>query len=140
MITTPAPSVRASLRELSKDYASMADSERYPAMATLFSTKGRLVSPSGTTVGHDALARAFSGLSRYESTFHMLGQSRYWQDQETIRGEIYCQAHHFSASTKMTMFIRYEDSYEAAGDSWLFSERVVLVSATTRSDLDPPTP
>ena len=71
-------------------------------------------------------------LTRYDRTFHFVGNHRYWRNGDTASGEVYCLAHHLSTdtdgATDFVMLIRYLDRYrrEPAGP-WLIEDRLLRV-------------
>jgi ketosteroid isomerase-like protein len=80
--------------------------------------------------GHEALGAIPDMLSRYDKTFHFLGNHRYSVDGDTASGEVYCMAHHLTndvhGATDFIMLIRYLDTYRKGADgAWRIAAREV---------------
>ena len=135
------------LRSLSYRYASAADNKEFEAMAALFGSSGRLVTPRGTRTGEAEIAEALAGLGRYDRTFHLVGQVRVFVgDHGEPAGETYCTARHFTQPdadgpiTDVVMHIRYHDQFVAdpsGPNRWTFGERRLDVVATGTQQLQP---
>ena len=128
----------AELRALAESYAHGADRRDRDAFLSAFHPDARLLvftnsdddEPRGVREGHEALGAIPDMLSRYDKTFHFLGNHRYSVDGDTASGEVYCMAHHMTTdihgATDFVMLIRYLDSYRRdPGGAWRISEREV---------------
>jgi ketosteroid isomerase-like protein len=126
------------LRALAESYAHGADRRDPAAFLSAFHPDARLLvftdsdddEPRGVREGHEALGAIPDMLSRYDKTFHFLGNHRYSVDGETATGEVYCMAHHLTndahGATDFIMLIRYLDSYRKGADgAWRSAEREV---------------
>ena len=126
------------LRALAESYAHGADRRDRDAFLSAFHADGRLTvftntddpEPRSVRQGHEELAAIPDLLSRYDKTFHFLGNHRYSVDGDTASGEVYCIAHHLTTdphgATDFVMLIRYEDSYRRdPGGEWRIAARVV---------------
>lgn len=128
----------AELRALAFAYAHGADRNDPQTFLAAFHPDARLViyadaadpSPRGVRTGTEELAAVPGMLTRYERTFHFVGNHRYEVEGDDARGEIYCLAHHLSTSeghhTDAVMHIRYLDHYTRGPDgAWRIAEREV---------------
>ncbi|HUO49373.1 MAG TPA: nuclear transport factor 2 family protein, partial [Acidimicrobiales bacterium] len=85
--------------------------------------------PGRTLRGHDELAEVVVRIARYDTTFHLLGQTRVTEvDGTAARAETYCVAHHWRALEGRTedtvLYIRYEDDYRLGADgAWRLRAR-----------------
>jgi len=133
------PDDRRDLTELCHRYASCADTRDFDAMGALFAEDAVLVSVHGGREGRDAIVAAMRGLSRYDRTFHLLGQIRHWvDDRGVVCGEAYCIAHHFNAGADRTqdrvMYIRYDDEFVRNDGVWTFARRTLDVAWAGHED------
>jgi hypothetical protein len=92
--------------------------------------------------GHDELRRIPGVLARYRRTFHMVGNRLYEADGDTVRGEVYCMAHHLSdgegGPSDFVMYIRYLDRYAPGeGGEWRIVSRQVRTEWTETRPVDP---
>jgi SnoaL-like domain len=150
----PTPEERAALRELAERYAAGIDrrdtelflSAFHPEQGQLFVfDPSEAPEPRGTRRGRDELADVITLIARYDTTFHMLGNSRYDVAGDTASGEVYCIAHHLDANpsnegdarTDRVMFIRYRDEYGLGEQGWRIIERRVLVDWTETRRVEP---
>ena len=128
----------AELRALAENYAHGADRRDREAFLSAFHPDARLLvftnsddaEPRGVRQGHEALGAIPDMLSRYDKTFHFLGNHRYSVEGDTASGEVYCMAHHLTndvhGATDFIMLIRYLDSYRREpGGAWRIAERQV---------------
>jgi len=119
-------------------YAHGADRNDPQTFLSAFHPDGRLLifadsadpSPRAVRTGADELAAVPGMLTRYERTFHFVGNHRYELEGDGARGEIYCLAHHLSTNgerhTDSVMHIRYLDRYRRDPDgAWRIAEREV---------------
>lgn len=125
------------LAELSHRYASFVDSRRFGEVGDLFTVDAVLVTPAGQRVGRAEVAAAMHGLTRYERTFHLVGQIRHWVDGDTVRGETACVAHHFTtaedgATGDKVMCIRYHDDVVQEDGVWRLARRTLDVVWTAQ--------
>ena len=128
---------RQALAELVAAYARGCDRRRPEEVAALYTDDGGFaivdagVEPLEIS-GYDRMVSGFSRLSRYEHTFHMLGQQTVVLDGDHATGEAYCLAHHVERAddgsrSVMIMHIRYQDRYARTGDGWKFEHRTLMV-------------
>lgn len=117
---------REELHQLVIRYASAVDRREFETIGSLFTSAGVLVAPQGERRGRDQIVAAMRGLTRYRATFHLVGQSRVWEEGPAVAGETYCVAHHFrhgsGAPGDHVMFIRYLDTFAHDGE-WRFARR-----------------
>jgi hypothetical protein len=88
-----------------------------------------------TRTGHEEIGAIPSMISRYEKTFHFLGNHLYRITGDEAEGEVYCTARHLSLGINggldFIMVIRYQDQYRRDTDeNWLIADRLVLVDWT----------
>jgi len=120
---------RHELSLLAIRYASAVDDRDFATVGALFAADGELMAGAGEPRrGRDAIVAAMRGIERYDSTFHHLGQIHQWvADDGSVRGEVYCIAHHFTASESGTsdrvMYLRYADTFVTEDDRWCFAQR-----------------
>jgi hypothetical protein len=140
------------LRALAAHYANAVDDGNSEEFAAVFLPDAQLIVQQGDSVmsdrsGHDKLARVpqFTR-SRFDRTFHFLGQSLYDIGASDATGVVYCLAHHLNRNefggTDHVMHIRYRDNYrrDAAG-VWKIARRLVMIEWTeTRTANSPPPP
>jgi hypothetical protein len=137
---------RAALGELVAAYARAADRRQAEESAALFVEDGSYTIVDGdaepiTVAGRERMARGFARLSRYESTFHHVGQQSLVLDGDRATGETYCLAHHVERADNgsrsvMIMHIRYQDSYVRTPQGWRFEQRVLMVDWRETRPLD----
>jgi len=124
---------RLALTDLAGLYASLVDARDFAALGGLFTDDAVLVTTAGQRRGRDEILDAMRGLERYESTFHVVGQTRHWREGTATFGETACVAHHWRARDGVTrdhvMFIRYHDTF-ARGARWRFARRELEVVRT----------
>ena len=141
----PDPATTDRLRTLAADYAAAVDERDAEALRRLFTDDATLTVRDLVT-GHEHShqgAEAIGGIAhvlatRYSTTFHLLGQSRYrLLDARTASGEVRCEAHHHvgaigTDAVDRVMYIRYLDEYVAGDrDGWRISSRTVEVQFVT---------
>ena len=128
---------RQALAELVAAYARGCDRRRPEEVASLYTPDGGFaivdagVEPMEIS-GHDRMVAGFSRLSRYEHTFHLLGQQTVDLDGDRATGECYCLADHVEVAddgsrSVMIMHIRYQDRYARTADGWKFEHRTLMV-------------
>jgi hypothetical protein len=88
-----------------------------------------------TRTGHEEIGVIPSVISRYEKTFHFLGNHLCRITGDEAEGEVYCTARHLSlgihGGLDFIMLIRYQDQYRRDPDqNWLIADRLVLVDWT----------
>lgn len=86
--------------------------------------------PQSVRQGHEDLGTIPELLTRYDKTFHFVGNHRYTVDGGAAAGEVYCMAHHLTndghGATDFVMLIRYIDTYRKGADgAWRIAERAV---------------
>jgi hypothetical protein len=125
------------LRALADSYAHAADRNERDTFLSVFHPDARLVvfdpdgeEPRSVREGHEALGAIPGLLSRYDKTFHFVGNHRYAVDGDSASGEVYCIAHHRShdehGASDFVMLIRYLDAYRRDDSgAWRIAERVV---------------
>ena len=141
MIDDPAPTdpggltvaERLALTDLVGRYASLVDARDLQALGTLFTADAVLVTTGGERRGRDEILDAMRGLERYDTTFHLVGQTRHWRDGDATLGEAACIAHHWrlreGVGRDHIMFIRYHDTFAREG-AWRFARRELEVVRT----------
>jgi hypothetical protein len=127
----------AQLRRLAVSYARGVDRRDRALFLSAFHPDATLTVPSTTVPagrvlrGHDQIGRVIEAITRFDRTFHLLGQAAYEPPDEgldpkgTARGEVYCIAHHWHPRT--IMYIRYSDIYLQNDSGWLITARRVVV-------------
>ena len=147
---------RQALADLVTAYARGCDRRRPEEVASLYTDDGGFAIVDAGSVpereagvepieisGYDRMVAGFSRLSRYEHTFHMLGQQTVDLDGDRATGECYCLAHHVEIAddgsrSVMIMHIRYQDRYARTADGWKFEHRTLMVDwRETRPLVDP---
>ena len=133
----------AALQKLAVAYARGVDRRDRALFLSAFHHRATLTVPSGEVLrGHDQIGDVTETISRYDRTFHFLGQSAYEPPDEgldpkgTASGEVYCIAHHWThGRPAWVMYIRYHDIYRRYDDSgWLIAARRVVVDWEGRHD------
>ncbi|MCW2933156.1 MAG: hypothetical protein JWM19_4118 [Actinomycetia bacterium] len=130
----------AQLRRLAVSYARGVDRRDRALFLSAFHPHATLTVPSGQVLrGHDEIGRVTEAIARFGTTFHFLGQSAYeppddgLDPQDTARGEVYCIAHHWTEGRlALTMYIRYQDTYQRGDTGWLITARHVVVDAQAK--------
>ncbi len=79
---------------------------------------------------------------RYDKTFHLLGNHRYWRDGLGTHGEVYGTASHLERSPHgvivFVMHLRYLDDYvRSGGGSWVIQDRRLVVEWTQVAPANP---
>jgi hypothetical protein len=128
---------RAALADLVAGYARAADRRLADESAALFVEDGSYSIVDGgaepiRVEGRERMARGFARLSRYEATFHHVGQQTVALAGDRATGETYCIAHHVERAddgsrSVMVMHIRYQDTYVRTLEGWRFEERILMV-------------
>jgi hypothetical protein len=128
---------RQALAQLVAAYARGCDRRRPEEVAALYTEGGgfAIVDTGAEPLeisGYDRMVSGFSRLSRYEHTFHLLGQQTVDLDGDRATGECYCLAHHVEVAddgsrSVMTMHIRYQDRYARTPGGWKFEHRTLMV-------------
>ena len=147
MASTPLDD-RVALVDLVAAYARECDQCHPDEIAALFTDDGgfTVIRPDAEPTevrGRDRLVSAFAGLSRYEHTFHHVGQQTVELDGDRATGDTYCIAHHVEAAADgsrsvMAMHIRYQDRYARTAGGWRFEFRTLLVDWTETRPLASP--
>jgi uncharacterized protein (TIGR02246 family) len=127
---------RAVLRHLVDAYAQHVDGRHADAVASLFTTDGRLVSYLGSDPeapivrqGRQEIATALvAGLERYIATTHIVGGQVVALEADVATGDTVCLAHHLyevagGARRMLVMAVRYTDRYARQEGGWGFAER-----------------
>ncbi len=138
------------LRRLAVVYARAVDRRDVDAFLSVFAEDATLAvfgraddpEPRSVRTGHDELAVIpGTGMDRYVSTTHLLGQSDYAIDGASATGEVHCVAHHRTlgpAPSDRVLYIRYDDSYRRDGAGlWTITARRVLVDWAERRPIEP---
>jgi ketosteroid isomerase-like protein len=129
------------LRALAFRYASALDRREREELLSVFCPDAilRVIrrNPDGgervsIRTGHRQVGEIIDVISRYDGTFHFVGNQLYEVRGDEASGEVYCLAHHFARNdrggTDVVMFIRYHDLYRRVADgAWLVAERDVRV-------------
>ena len=131
---------RLAIRELVEAYAHCADRRDAKGQMALFTADTHFVvymnakdpTPSQDLHSREALAPVFAALNQYYATTHFVGQSTILSLSDgRATGEAYCLAHHVTVDggkrRLMVASLRYLDTFEKTGDTWLFSERLLYV-------------
>lgn len=115
------------LRQLVERYAAGCDHRDADLLRSVFAD-GAVVNvhrsdrPSTMTMPGD-VDRIPTGLSRYDATFHLVGNHRCDVNGDIATGETYCVAHHVTGTEDFVMTIRYEDQYTRTADGWRIKQR-----------------
>lgn len=139
MTTTLTAEDVSELRALAYAYAHGADRDDRDAFLSAFHPDARLAvftssddeEPRNVRQGYEELGTVPHMLSRYDKTFHFVGNQRYEPGEDgTATGEVYCLAHHLTkdvhGASDFVMHIRYLDVYRRTADGrWLIAERQV---------------
>ncbi|NNE75027.1 MAG: nuclear transport factor 2 family protein [Acidimicrobiales bacterium] len=137
---TLSQSDRFELSQLAIRYAAAVDDRDFDAVGTLFAADGELIVETGAArQGRDAIVAAMRGIERYDATFHHLGQIQHWlAEDSSVRGEVYCIAHHFTATDGGTadrvMYIRYSDTFIREDGRWCFARRALRSTWSGQED------
>jgi hypothetical protein len=126
--------VRAELRSLVEDYATITDALDYDAWVDLFVPDGEFSSTNpGETEpfliarGREELKTVLHYNDEWERTFHFIGNHRCSFDGERPTGVMYCVAYHLIADSdprrSFVMLIKYNDEYALTDDGWRFAYR-----------------
>jgi hypothetical protein len=131
---------RLAIRELVDAYAHCADRRDTEGQMSLFTEDTHFVVymdakdplPSQELNSRQALAPVFAELNKYDATTHFAGQCTIVTlAAGTATGETYCLAHHVTAEDGrrrlMIASLRYLDTFEKVGSTWLFAERRLYV-------------
>ena len=130
------------LRALAERYAAGVDRRDRALFLSAFHADGVLVlldygDPTqvrATRKGHDELGDVTELITRYDKTFHFIGNARYDVDGDTATGEVYCVAHHLTTDrhggTDYVMMIRYLDTYSRRDGRWGIEERRLVTDWT----------
>jgi hypothetical protein len=124
---------RAGLRALVEDYAHACDTRDVDLLVSLFAAGATM---SVRMPGQDATPRVVpddvrvipSTLSRFERTFHFVGNHRtVTGGNGAASGDTYCFAHHLTSGTDLVMAVHYHDKYVRQDGRWRFATRDVEV-------------
>jgi hypothetical protein len=87
-----------------------------------------------TRSGHGELGDVTELITRYDKTFHFIGNTRYDLEGDRATGEVYCVAHHLTTDrhggTDYVMMIRYLDTYTRRDGRWGIEERRLVTDWT----------
>ena len=115
------------LRSLVERYAAVVDRRRFAELGDVFLSTGVLVTGHGTRDGLDEIRAVMEGLHRYEATDHRVGASRFTVEGDAARGQVECEAHHWSTvdgeRIDRVMVITYHDTYERTAAGWRIVHR-----------------
>jgi ketosteroid isomerase-like protein len=140
------------LRRLVDGYARAVDRGDVEAFLELFEPDAVLQvfygsdseGPTTESRGHSALGEIPTRVkSRYDRTFHFVGNHLCDVSGDDATGEAYCLAHHLTENahggTDYVMLIRYHDVYRRRPDNpWRITRRNVLVDWTELRTALPP--
>jgi ketosteroid isomerase-like protein len=140
------------LRRLVDGYARAVDRGDAEAFVELFEPDAVLQvfygseadGPTTESRGHPALREIPGRLkTRYDRTFHFVGNHMCEVRGDDATGEAYCLAHHLTENahggTDYVMLIRYHDVYRRRpGQSWKFAHRRLAVDWTELRTALPP--
>jgi len=92
--------------------------------------------------GHGELGTIPELITRYDKTFHFVGNHHCVVSGDEATGEVYCTAHHLTSEprggTDHVMLIRYQDTYRRGSDGqWLIGSRRLVVDWTERHAVPP---
>jgi ketosteroid isomerase-like protein len=92
--------------------------------------------------GHGELSTIPELITRYDKTFHFVGNHHCVVSGDEATGEVYCTAHHLTSEprggTDHVMLIRYQDTYRRGSDGqWLIGSRRLVVDWTERHPVPP---
>ena len=130
------------LRQIAADYARGVDVPDGKRVADLFLPDGVLrihhrgkAEPFSERVGREAIASAMGGLTRYETTMHVIANQYIDLHGDSATGETYCLAHHVrqvegKGLMDYVMAIRYLDEYARTGQGWKIALRDLQVEFT----------
>jgi ketosteroid isomerase-like protein len=130
------------IRQLAAEYARAVDVPDGERAAELFAPEGVLrichrgkAEPVAQRVGREAIASAMSGLTRYETTMHVVANQYIELAGDSATGETYCLAHHVrevegKGVMDYVMAIRYLDEYRRTGEGWKIVVRELQVEFT----------
>ena len=117
---------RLELRSLADTYAAGVDRRDAELFVQAFHDGAVLAARRATptrspaTGGRESWRRSRRS-SRYERTYHFVGNARYELDGDRATGEVYGMAHHLTpdchGGTDFVMLIRYLDTYERRRDA-----------------------
>jgi hypothetical protein len=153
MMENNQPDDLAAIHEVSFRYAAGVDRRdrglflsAFHADATLrvFRTDPRGYEVIGRRMGHEEIGIIPSLMSRYDKTFHFIGNHLCSIRGDDAEGEVYCVAHHLSqgihGGTDFVMFIRYQDRYwRDSACEWRIADRLVQVDwAEVHATLEAP--
>jgi ketosteroid isomerase-like protein len=144
---------RLEIRELVDRYARAADRVDGDAAAALFTEDGALrifergnEVPVRERLGGEAIATAFSGLSRYDVTLHVVANHLVELEGDIATGETYCLAHHVRSIgegadahlSDYMMAIRYLDTFERTAMGWRIAQRHLQLEFTEERPVSGP--
>jgi hypothetical protein len=130
------------LRQIAADYARGVDVPDGQLVADLFLPDGLLrichrgkVEPFSQRAGREAIATAMVGLTRYETTLHVIANQYIDVTGDSATGETYCLAHHIrevegKGPMNYVMGIRYLDQYSRTAEGWKIAVRELQVEFT----------
>lgn len=133
---------RLAIRQLVDDYARAVDQPDGERAAALFVPDGVLrifergtPEPVRERVGRSDIATAMNGLTRYDTTMHVVANHYADIDGDTATGETYCLAHHVrdvegQGPMDYVMAIRYLDAYRRSDEGWRLATRELQVEFT----------
>jgi SnoaL-like protein len=126
--------VRAELRALVEDYATITDALDYDAWVNLFlpdaefsSTNPGETEPFLIARGHSELKGVLHHNDVWERIFHFIGNHRCSIEGDRPTGVVYCLAYHLIADSdprqSFVMLIKYNDEYALTDNGWRFGYR-----------------
>ncbi len=128
------------LRRLAEQYASAADHRDAGRFWGAFDPEDGVLHARNEVRDIGGAERIMEYLSRYDRTFHFIGNTRYDVDGDRAAGEVYCIAHHLTVTgdagtSNYIMYIRYQDLYRrrrhpGSEPQWRILERRIVVDWT----------
>jgi ketosteroid isomerase-like protein len=144
---------RSAIRDLAYRYAAGVDRRDQSLFLSAFHPDATLTvvrkDPDGVEkvfvrTGHHELRAIPELITRYDKTFHFVGNHHCVLDGDEATGEVYCMAHHLESApqggTDHLMLIRYQDTYRRGPDGqWLIVSRRLVVDWTEEHAAQPAT-
>lgn len=128
------------LRRLSETYALGCDRRDLALLQSVFAdgavftihrdVDSQMVAPAD-------LERIPKGLSRYDVTFHFIGNHRAEVHGDDATASTYCIAHHLTGDDDYVMHIRYDDVCRRAAGTWRVTRRDLWLLWTEQRSVAP---
>jgi ketosteroid isomerase-like protein len=113
---------RLAIRDLRYQYAQGLDRRDFDRAVACYAPDAHFQMPDSEFHGRDAIRQTVTGLARYNTTMHFMGNHLAEINADRATSETYCTAYHFydrdGAEQQYVMGMRYLDQLVRTPDGW----------------------